>query len=86
MNKSQLVDSISKKANLSKADAERFVNAGIKVISQSLHVGKDIKLRGVAKFEVVEASERVGRDFSKKELMVIKPRKRIRFKGSPTPH
>ena len=86
MNKSQMVSEISSKANLSKEEANRFLNAGMKVIADALIAGKSIKLKGIAKFEVVSSSERIGRNFQTGTLITIKARKKVRFKGSPTPH
>ena len=81
-----MVSEISSKANLTKEESNRFLNAGMNVIKDALKRGKSVKLKGIAKFEVVERSERKGRNFQTGTLITIKARKKVRFKGSPTPH
>jgi DNA-binding protein HU-beta len=62
MNKSELIAAIAEKANLSKADAGRSLDALIKTIETKLKAGDSIALVGFGSFEVKARAARTGRN------------------------
>lgn len=62
MNKSELIDAIASKSELSKADADRAYKAMVEVISETLAKDEQISLIGFGTFLVRERSERTGRN------------------------
>jgi DNA-binding protein HU-beta len=61
MNKTELVATIAEKAEISKKDAERALNAFTDTVSDALREGDKIQLVGFGTFEVSERTERTGR-------------------------
>lgn len=80
MNKTELVDAISRESGLTKSDSDKAVNAFIKVIEEALKEGDDVSLVGFGNFSVKETAGRSGRNFKTKETIEIPPRKSVRFK------
>ena len=71
MNKSQLIDVIVEKANLSKKDAEAALNASICAITEALKKGDKVQLVGFGSYEVRERAARKGRKpQTKKEITI----------------
>jgi DNA-binding protein HU-beta len=64
MNKGELVDAIASRVgdNLSKADAERALNAFIDVVQEEVAKGGQISLPGFGSFKRTERSARTGRN------------------------
>ena len=62
MNKSELINAITGKANLSKADAGRSLDALIKTIETTLKASDSITLVGFGTFAVKDRAERTGRN------------------------
>ena len=62
MNKTDLVSSVAEKAELTKKDAEKAVNALLASIEESLASGDKIQLVGFGTFEVRERAARKGRN------------------------
>ncbi len=62
MNKSELVDMISKKAKLSKADSQKALNATTDIIANALKKGEKVQLIGFGTFEVRKRAARTGRN------------------------
>ena len=62
MNKSELINAIAERANLSKADAGRSLDVLIKIIETTLKSGDSIPLVGFGTFAVKERAERTGRN------------------------
>ncbi|PIS12216.1 hypothetical protein COT70_02115 [candidate division WWE3 bacterium CG09_land_8_20_14_0_10_47_33] len=61
MNKSSLIDTVSAKTGLSKAAAERAVNAFLGAIADDLSKGERVTVSGFGTFEVRKRKARVGR-------------------------
>jgi DNA-binding protein HU-beta len=80
MNKSELVDAVSKNSGLTKSDSERAVNSLVAVLEETLGNGEDVSLVGFGIFSVKETSGRIGRDFKTGKSVDIPPRKTVRFK------
>ncbi len=81
MNKSELVDSISTGAGLSKADAQRALDATIEAISKALKKGDSVSLIGFGTFSVKERAARSGRNPATGETIKIKASKTPSFKA-----
>lgn len=62
MNKTELINAVAEKAELSKKDAEAAVTAMIDAITGALVEGEKVQLVGFGAFEVKARAERVGRN------------------------
>ena len=62
MNKSELIDHVAKSADISKAAAERALDAAVASIKTALKRGKPVTLVGFGTFYVSERAARTGRD------------------------
>lgn len=62
MNKADLINEVSQRANLSKKDSERAVNAVIQAIEDALVNGDKVSLVGFGTFEVRPRQARMGRN------------------------
>jgi DNA-binding protein HU-beta len=62
VNKTELVDQIAQKADLSRREAEQAVEAALKTIEEQLAAGGEITLTGFGKFHVAERGARQGRN------------------------
>lgn len=83
MNKSELIAEIAEKTNCSKVDTERFVNTFIETIKDTLLSGEKVTIYGHGTYEVVERSQRIGRNPSTGEEIKIPACKVPHFKASP---
>lgn len=81
MNKSELVENISAGAGLSKADAQRALDATIESITNALKKGDTVSLIGFGTFSVKERAARTGRNPSTGETIQIKASKTPSFKA-----
>ncbi|GAB6067489.1 HU family DNA-binding protein [Methylothermus subterraneus] len=84
MNKAELIDAIADKANLTKADAARALDAFIDTVTQALGEGKNVTLIGFGTFTVKTRQERQGRNPRTGEPMTIKAAKIPAFKPGKT--
>lgn len=71
MTKSDLINSVAAKADVSKKDADKLVNAVLDSIVEALASGDKVQLVGFGTFEVRERAERKGRNPRTKEDIVI---------------
>jgi Bacterial nucleoid DNA-binding protein len=71
MNKSQLIEVVSKDTGLKKKDAEAAVNAFINAVESALLEGEKVQLVGFGAFEVKERAARIGRNPSTGEALPI---------------
>ncbi|MCC2618004.1 HU family DNA-binding protein [Aestuariibacter halophilus] len=62
MNKSQLIDAIAEKADLSKADAGKALDAITAQITLQLAAGESVALVGFGTFKISERAARQGRN------------------------
>ncbi|MDD6317795.1 MAG: HU family DNA-binding protein [Succinatimonas hippei] len=84
VNKGQLVESVSKSANLSSKQAHDAVTAVFDAIKNSLAEGEDVTLIGFGTFLVRERAARTGRNPRTKETVKIPACKVPAFKaGAP---
>ena len=78
MNKTELINAVAEKAELSKKDAEA---AMIDAITGALVEGEKVQLVGFGAFEVKARAERVGRNPQTKETITIPASKTPVFKA-----
>ena len=62
MNKSELIESVASDASLSKADAQRAVEAMVNAIADSLRKGDQVTIVGFGTFLVRDRNARTGRN------------------------
>jgi DNA-binding protein HU-beta len=79
MNKSQFVDHVAQRAELSRRDAEQAVDAALRTIEAQLGRGGEITLTGFGKFTVADRSARQGRNPQTGEALEIKASRTPRF-------
>lgn len=84
MNKSELIDAIAAKANLTKADVGRALDAFIDTVTETLGKGDTVTLIGFGTFTVKKRQERQGRNPRTGEPMTIKAAKVPAFKAGKT--
>jgi DNA-binding protein HU-beta len=80
MNKTELVNAVTEKAELSKKDAAKAVEALFETISKTLGAEEKIQLIGFGTFEVRERAARTGRNPQTGEEMQIPASKVPAFK------
>ena len=81
MNRSELVDLVVEKANLSKKDSDKALKAVLDGISDSLAKGENVQLVGFGTFEVRSRKAREGRNPATGEAIKIKASKVPAFKA-----
>jgi DNA-binding protein HU-beta len=81
MNKNELIEGISAKTGLSKADAGRGLVALTDIISETLQKGEAVSLIGFGTFEVRERSARTGRNPQTGKEIKIEAAKTPAFKA-----
>ena len=75
MNKTQLVDAIAEKADLSKAQAKAALEEVLAGITESLKDGEPVQLIGFGTFKVNHRAARTGRNPQTGEAIKIKAKK-----------
>ncbi len=80
MNKSELVDQVAEKTEMSKKDSEKAVKAVLDSITDGLVKGDKVQLVGFGTFEVRSRKEREGRNPATGEKIKIKALKVPAFK------
>jgi DNA-binding protein HU-beta len=79
VNKTELVDQIAAKADLSRREAESAVDAALKTIEERLASGEEITLTGFGKFHVADRGARTGRNPQTGQPIQIKASRVPRF-------
>lgn len=83
MGKLELINNIAKKMNVSKAEAERFMDAYMESIKEALLKEEDIKLVGFGTFSVQEKAATTARNpRNPKETIEVPAKKVVKFKLS----
>lgn len=81
MNKSELIDAVASKGNLTKKDSEVAVNAVIDAVKDALTKGDKVQLVGFGTFEVRNRNARTGLNPQTKETIKIPATKVPAFKA-----
>lgn len=80
MNKGDLVKNMAEKSDMTRADAEKALNAFVESVEEALVAGDKVQLVGFGSFEVRERAERKGRNPQTKKEIVIKASRAPIFK------
>lgn len=81
MNKTELVNAIAEKAQLTKVQAKAALEASMEAIAEELAKGEKVALIGFGTYSVVEKGERTGINPATKAKIVIPAKKVIKFKA-----
>ena len=81
MNKTDLVNAVASKAEISKKDAEAAVSAVVSSISEALADGEKVQLVGFGTFEVRDRAAKQGRNPRTGESITIPASKLPAFKA-----
>lgn len=79
MNKTELINAIAEKANLSKVQAKAALEATINTVSEQLAKGDKVALIGFGTFSVAEKTARKGVNPRTKAVIEIPARKAVKF-------
>lgn len=80
MNKADIISAVADKAEISKKDSEKAVNAFVSIIEEALVKGDKIQLVGFGSFEVKDRAARIGRNPRTKESIEIPASRTPAFK------
>ena len=81
MNKTELVNAIAEKAQLTKVQAKAALDATMEANAEELAKGEKVALVGFGTYSVVEKGERTGINPATKAKIVIPAKKVIKFKA-----
>lgn len=81
MNKTELINAISEKAGLSKADSKKALDAFIETVGEELKKGGKISLVGFGTYSVTEKAARKGINPRTKQQIDIPAKKVVKFKA-----
>lgn len=81
MNKTELINAIAEKANLTKVDAKNALDATLDAIVGALAANDKVALLGFGTFSVQEKDARTGINPRTKEKIEIPARKAVKFKA-----
>lgn len=83
MNRTQLIDAVAQRAEISKSDAAKYVNTMLGVIADNLCEGdRELAIPDFGRFSVKHVAERQGTNPSTGEKMTIEARDKVVFKAS----
>lgn len=80
MNKSDLINILVEKGNLTRTESKRAVELLITAIEETLIAGEKVSIAGFGSFSVGEKAERTVINPSTKELITIPAKKVVKFK------
>jgi DNA-binding protein HU-beta len=81
MNKTELIDAVATKANLSKQAAGDAINAALAAITEAVAKSESVQFIGFGTFSVQERQARTGRNPQTGKEMKIAAKKVVRFKA-----
>ncbi|WP_439183012.1 HU family DNA-binding protein [Carboxylicivirga taeanensis] len=81
MNKQDLISAIAETAGISKADAEKAINAFVETTKQTLAKKESIQLIGFGTFSVSERAARTGRNPQTGKEIQIAAKNVVKFKA-----
>jgi DNA-binding protein HU-beta len=81
MNKAKMIDAVASEANLTKADAKRAIDAGIRAITSALTKGDHVIIRGVRRLYVMKRNERSGRNPQTGKPITIPSKRVVKFRA-----
>lgn len=81
MKKSEMIEVLSSKTGLSKADAEKMFNATFDLFKEELAKGNKVSVAGFGAFKISERAAREGRNPQTGETIQIAASKSVSFKA-----
>lgn len=84
MNKSEFIEKVAEKAEVSTSEAQRYFEAFEKVVTETLKGGDEVRITGFGKFSVKERKAREGRNPQTGEKMKIAATKVPSFSAGNT--
>ena len=81
MNKAELVAAVAAKAEVSKVEAAKVIDAALDAAVEALKNGETVQLVGYATLSVVEKASRNGINPATKQPIVIPAKKAVKFKA-----
>jgi len=84
MTKADIVNRISDKTGIEKADVQASVETFMKEVRNSLESGENVYLRGFGSFVIKERAEKTGRNISKNTTIIIPAHNIPSFKPAKT--
>lgn len=81
MNKTELINAIAEKANLTKVDAKNALDAALDAVAGALAANDKVAILGFGTFSVQEKDARTGINPRTKEKIEIPARKAVKFKA-----
>ena len=84
MNKSELVDAIAKKAEITKKDTQAILDAFTEVVTKTLKKGDKVAITGFGSWEVRQRAARTGRNPRTKKAIKIPACKVPKFRPGKT--
>ena len=84
MNKTELVNAVALKSELTKKDAEKAVSAVLDAIKEAVAAGDKVQLIGFGTFEVKDRAAKAGRNPATGEAIEIPASKQIKFSAGKT--
>jgi integration host factor subunit alpha len=82
LTKTHLISGIAKANGLTKKQSSETVEILLEIIKSTLVSGEDVLISGFGKFCVKQKAERLGRNPSTSEAMMLEPRKVVTFRCS----
>lgn len=80
MTKKEFIELYATKGDISKKEAEKYINLFLDSVEESLVKGEDVLFVGWGKWEVVDRAPRDVRNPQTQELMKIEGKKAVKFK------
>ena len=80
--KANLVEKISNRLGLSKADSQNLVENFFEILSKSLESGEDVKISGFGTFKLKKKNTRPGRNPMTGEVIPVTARTIVKFSAS----
>ncbi|WGL93933.1 HU family DNA-binding protein [Arsenophonus nasoniae] len=84
MNKTEVINQIAEKADLTKKDSEKALNALIETVTEALKAGDEVQLVGFGSFQVKQRAARDGRNPKTGETLKIAAANLPSFKAGKT--
>jgi DNA-binding protein HU-beta len=81
MNKTELIDVVAEKANVSKVAASDIIGAALDAITDAVAKGDSVQFIGFGTFSVQQREARIGRNPQTGQEMKIEAKKIVRFKA-----
>jgi len=82
LTKSDLVEAIAEQNGFPKKQPSDIVESLLEIIKSSLSFGEDVLISGFGRFSVQEKRERLGRNPTTGDDLMLRPRRRVAFKCS----